>query len=94
MVTKFRSRLRQGLYIFPEQASNREVETLKKKKHFCVLAVLATYATGIDARGDVAQTKVLASNKHTTNGKPEQHKLHQGRLSWEKKYLRIVIIAD
>ena len=34
----------------------------------------------------VSQTKVLASNRQTTYGKPGQHRLHQGRLSWEKKY--------
>lgn len=34
----------------------------------------------------ISQTIVLASNRQTTYGKPEQHRLHQGRLSWEKKY--------
>ncbi len=32
-----------------------------------------------------SQTKVLASNKLPTYEKPEQHRLHHWRLSWEKK---------
>lgn len=36
---------------------------------------------------------VLASNKQTMYGMLEQRELHHGRISWEKKYLCIVIKA-
>jgi hypothetical protein len=41
---------------------------------------------------NVSQTKVLASNRQTTNGEPEHQRLHHWRLSREKKYCVIIII--
>lgn len=41
-----------------------------------------------------SQTKVLASNRQTTNGMPGHQKPHHGRLSGRKKVCRVVIIEN
>lgn len=41
-----------------------------------------------------SQTKVLASNRQTTDGMPGHQKLHHGRLSRRKKLCRVVIIEN
>lgn len=41
-----------------------------------------------------SQTKVLASNRQTTDGMPGHQKLHHGRLSGRKKVCRVVIIEN